>query len=644
MENDGSDNLKRLKERLYKTNKASFEGRLKRPRFDINQSRAKQIGINLKPKWKRSSVISQKKPFRYSKLLRRLLIFGGLFFTVAFLSAAYFWSQGSNFVSSKNIDLVFEGAKSVSAGKAGEWKLEITNNNTVSLELADLILEYPDRTRNSINKKEIARERRSLGTINAGETKDELIQVILFGREEAELFITATLEYRIAGSNAIFAKVVKYAIKLLEPVIEIAVNLPKEANAGEELLIEVEYLSNAESLIDGLILKMDYPAGFQFKNSIPEPINNNQNDSWRIGSLESGKKRSIKIIGILDGQDLDEKAFYAQIGVLDDEETINIYGEIAETVVLKKSLLGISIVINGRNQELNIANAGDTVRVDILWKNSLPIKIENGIIEAKIGGRAVDRQSISISRGFLRTTDQTLVWNAGSLPELRFIEPGAEGQVSFNFSIFSPLPQESALDTNFTISVKGTVRGEKAIGDFSGVDIKGSEEKEIDISSDLQFAVGVLHSTGPFINSGSIPPKVGSKTDYTVIWSLSNSTNNLDNVEIRSFLPSYMQWLNILEPANTQITYDETTGEIIWDVGPLSAGTGIFSPAKDVAFQIGLIPSLSQVGSSPILISEMVVEGKDRFTNVTLRKVKREITTRLDNDPGFVSGQDKVIQ
>ena len=59
-----------------------------------------------------------------------------------------------------------------------------------------------------------------------------------------------------------------------------------------------------------------------------------------------------------------------------------------------------------------------------------------------------------------------------------------------------------------------------------------------------------------FVNSGSIPPKVEQKTTYNIIWSLSNTANNISKVQVRSTLPPWMRFVGPFSPTTEDFTYD----------------------------------------------------------------------------------------
>ena len=486
------------------------------------------------------------------------------------------------------------------------------------------------------------RERYSLGKINPNETASYPIDIVLFGEKDEEKKIIATLEYRLEDSNAIFAKTEEYSLIINSSAIGISISAPKETRSNQEMILDVEIVSNSEIAMRNLILLMEYPSGFQFVSASPNPIDGGE--KWMIGDLGASKKRNIRIKGIVEGQDLDEKAFRAEVGVSDEDNAIIIYASESAAITIKKPLLDFSLSIDGYDGEKNTANAGQYIRGELRWKNNLPVEIRNASIEMKIIGKAVNTQSISASSGFYRDFDKTLVWNSSRLQKLKNINPGEEGKAQFSFSVFNPLPMNSDSGKNFIISLNGKIFGKRVLEGEGETEISNNFEKEIKIATNVQFVSRALYYSGAFENSGSVPPKVGEETTYTIVWSIANDYNDASDVFVRASLPSYIRWIDNVFPQEENVEFDESTGEAVWNAGDVLAGTGIARPAKEVSFQIGFTPSMNQIGSSPTLIFGSVLEAHDNFTDIDLSETKPALNTNLKSDAKFKYGDDKVIK
>ena len=63
--------------------------------------------------------------------------------------------------------------------------------------------------------------------------------------------------------------------------------------------------------------------------------------------------------------------------------------------------------------------------------------------------------------------------------------------------------------------------------------------------------------------------------------------------------------------------------------------------SKDAAFQVELLPSTSQRGTSPLLTGEFRIKGVDRFVQVEAGERANALDTEAETDPQYT--QDKGI-
>ncbi len=629
------DEIEKLKKRLYKKEE-TFKERETRVPLSPRSSETKAYWEE-PPKEEGPGLVLPEEP-KKSPAKRIIAIFS-IFFGLAILGAGfYFLIGGSNVVSSKNIEIKMEGPTSIKGGEAGKWQVLITNKNKTDLELADFIIEYPENSRpvsdaiNTANGSKNISERRAIGSVKAGETINQTIETYLFGEKDTDKIFKLALEYRPQGSNAILEKTAEQAVRLLQSPVEISLKLPQETNSGEPVILEAEIFSNAETVIKDMNFKMEYPNGFRFQSADLKPTAGD--NLWRLGDIESGKKRTLKITGVLEGQDLMEMAFRALAGPLDEKGEVVPYGFSVESIILKKPFLKLGVAVNNKDGEI-ISSPGEEMNISVKWQNTLSEKISNAVIEVKLGGLAVDQRSLSVSNGFYRSFDQTLVWNQSSFPELSSIDPLVGGEAQFRFSLLNPLPNEAIRSGNPSISLDIEMRADRISEGEGAVQIKNHLSKEIKIATQFQMSRRGLYYSGPFKNSGPLPPKVGKETTYTVVWQLTNSTNAVSDATVSAYLPSYVRWLGVIKPENSDVSYNQNTGEIIWKAGTVAGGAGSSFLAQELSFQISYLPSASQIGSQPVLVSEATVGGKDTFTGAYLRSVKSALTTYLDTDSQF---------
>ena len=569
---------------------------------------------------------------------------------MAIAVAAYVFSRGGNLVSPANVELLIGGARAVKAGETLTLQVLVANRNTVALQSVDFIVEYPAGTRSPADlTKTLTRTRSSLEAINPGAVASQTIKAVVFGEKDTEQEIRVTIEYRLADSNAIFDKTATFRYDISDSPLNLLADWPTEVNAGQLLTLVFEIQNNSAVPLKDVVIKGDYPPGFIFRNAAPPPAVG-RSDFWRLGELAAGDSRRLAVTGLVEGQHEDPKSFRFSAGTAKANaagEIDLVYGELFKIVTIKRPSVGLTLVLNGETAagEL-VADSGELLRADIAWINNSPTEITDGKIEASLQGEILDPRSVTVSDGFWQSADNLIVWQKGTTPALVRLAPGGAGQVSFTFSTQSLLDAgvSRRLIQNPNLELKIRFTGRQVAAGLPDEQIERVLNQKIKINTILQLAAAVLYSDGPFDNIGPLPPKVGQETTYTIVWSVINSSNPAREVRVKATLPTYVRWLGVVAPSEEAISFNEATGEVIWDLGVVEAGRGLVSAAREAAFQIAFRPSVSQVGETPVLVVSPTLTGADTFTGEVLTyPARRSLDTRLLNDSGFRSGDERVV-
>lgn len=578
-------------------------------------------------------------------LWKKLLIGALIFLALSAGTAFYVFFVGGNVISSNNVDIAVLAPVSVSGGEELNLQITVRNNNNTALQSADLLIEYPEGTRQAGDlSSELKRYREPLGTILPGESVIKKVRAVLFGEEGAKKTLAVSVEYRVSGSNAIFYKEKRYDVNLSSAPVSLIVSGLKEASANQELSFVIDLVSNSSTRIEKPLIKADYPFGFEFLSSDPKA--SFSNNTWQMGDLPSGGKRKLIIKGKITGQDSEEKTFHFSAGtasVKNSEQIGTTFLTTDHSVAIKKPLVGVDLALDGDTTGDYIAKSGRMVRADITWVNNLGEKIVDAEISARFIGTLFDKSSVNADQGFFRSIDNTIVWNQNRTSELATLDPDERGRVSFSFGL--PIFNGAESPKNAELSIEVKVKG-RQLGDT-----QGSEEvisvmtRKLKLETNLALSSRILYFSGPFTNTGPIPPKVEKPTSYTIVWTLTNSSNNLSDVKVTATLPPYVEWLGVRAPETEAISYNPIGGTVTWDAGSVKAGTGFVSDPKEVSFQLSFLPSLSQVNTAPIIVGETVASGDDDFTDSSLRSnVRGALTTDLNTDPLFRAGQGAVVK
>jgi len=623
-----SEHLEELKKRLYKSGE-SFDARLRRPELT---PRPQKPPVS----WQEEAEpVVMMEPKHSGKIW---WILGAVFFIAAIGAGAYYYLS-NNAISNERIKISISGPDGAVGGERATWEVAITNNNSKELSGAALIFEYPAGSKVLDEGVKGLRSRKILENIGRGQTVRLSFSAFIYGFENESKDIRATLEYTPSGSSVSFSKEELAKITVTRSPVGVSFDLPSEIRAGQEVEIKINYVSNSSSVLENLNLNLEVPSRFVYKSADPKP--DTGGGTWFLSPLNPGEKRTISVRGILSGGELEEKSFKASVGIKDLSGEFSIYGQGVATIQLKKPFLEVDAKING--QDSYAARPGESVYVELTYKNNLTVPVENAIIEAVLSGKIFNESKTIVRLGTYRSIDKRIIWNSSLNNSLARIDPGESGTVSFQLEMLEKITIKTAADKEFSLPMHFEIRpGVKPPG-YEGVDLKGEDSLDIKLISRLQLVRRGFYYSKTMPNTGPIPAKVGQETTFTVILSLTNSTNDLEGVKVRAFLPPYMSWKNKIIPSST-VSYDPNTGELIWDVGDLKAGVGYTSPAKEITFQVGFIPSANQVGQVPDLVTNISAEGHDKFTDQNLQVSVPALTLKLESDPKIDMRKTTVIK
>lgn len=594
--------------------------------------------------------IQEKKPLFFKEkkgmtFVMKFFIISILFFLIASGVAFYRFYYGSNTISANNIDVSIVGPVSVSGGQKISLDIKVDNNNKTDLKAVDLRVEYPDGSRSIDDlKTELKRTRDTLGDIPQGESATKIVEAILFGEEKSKKEIKITVEYRISGSSAIFYKEKIYEVVISDSPVSIEVLGLKEVNANQATDFSIVIISNSSNPIKNLLLKAEYPFGFVFSEASKSPLDSN-NSLWSIGDLSPGEKKTIKIYGKLQGQDGEDKVIRFTTGIASDRDEKVIATPLVTSLVevsIKKPFIGVQIALDGNFSNELVSKSGKVIRGDVLWKNNLTTPVKDVEIQIKFKGETLNKSSVYTDLGFYKSIDNTIIFNKTNNQSLESVAPGESGSFSFSFGSLNSYSGLSMTESSINLDI--IVNGKRLEGNNVPQEVLYSGTKTVKIATDARLSSKALHWSGPFENSGQMPPKAESETTYTVIWTITNTSNKIKNAKVTATLPIYVKWLSQTSPESENISFNSVGSEVVWDVGDIEAGAGIDSPPKEVAFQISFLPSLSQEGQSPIILNETTLGGTDTFTSTSVGEVRSALTTTLKFDPDFKYTEDKVVK
>jgi hypothetical protein len=571
-------------------------------------------------------IASHQKQRMAGRWVRGIFLTSLLFFILSAGVAGYFFFYESNQISCDNMVIDVTGPLTIASGKELTLNVGILNKNPTAVQLADLVVQYPEGTRSPKDSRtSLTTARERVGTINAGERVRTSVNALLFGKEQTEYTIDLAVEYRVDESNAVFECKAPYKIIIATAPVSLSVDGLEELSSGQELVLTATMNSNSEETVHDQRLVVEYPFGFEFVRA--EPMPSQGTNVWDVGDVAPGSKRTVKIVGVVNAPTVESRTIKFRLGEKDTEEQKGITTTmqlVEHGFVIAKPFLDLTLLVNDNDSAEVPVKIGDPVRATLLWKNTLPYAVYDVEIEALLNNPLIDQKTVRQGAGYYRTVDDTLIWTGQTTPKLKEVGPGATGRFDFSFMSVPLGSDTSVRDPNLTIGF--TVRGRR-ISDNKEVaqTLVAQSKRTIKFDSQLDVRTTILYATGPFTNTGIHPPVADAETTYTVHWAIANNTSDVSGVKVTGELPINVRWMDTTNPGGSPISYNPTTHTVTWSPGDVPAGTGANLPIREVYFQIGVTPNAFETISDMVMVEDQAVIGVDQHTKSVVELKPRAV-------------------
>lgn len=556
-----------------------------------------------------------------------------IFVFVAAISSVYLYF-GGNQISNQNIFITIDGPASVGGGEVLPLQVAVTNQNSVPIESATLILKYPVGTRTaSDDARNVFEERIPIEDIGPGETLNESIQVRIFGEENAEREINATVEYRVNESNGMFYKDAEpMAVRISSSPLVLRVENIENVASGQLVNVTLTAVSNASTPLENILITADYPTGFDYETADPEPVFGE--NVWRIRELLPEQTATIVLTGTVSG--LTEESFRVNFdaGPASIENQYLVDATLADAradFTIERPFIDMDITINGVEGREAVIPEGEPSEVQITVTNTLDETVYDMAVQVIPSGNALNDRSIRSSQGFYDSNRESVRWEVANNASFDRILPGDSRTLDFTV-----VPGERRSTASYELVANVFAR---RVADESALEtLIGTERAEARYSSSVLVGSQAGRNVGRFGDSGPVPPQVGEVTTYTLSVVAEAGANDLSDAIVETSLPVYVNWLDQYD-APGEVAYNSVSKQIEWEAGDIPAGE-----RKELTFQVSVQPSVSQLGFAPTLMNQQSIRANDGFTRTLLRDTAPAVTTELSTEMGYEEGNGDVIR
>ncbi len=597
-----------LEEDLYGKEESTFSGRAKRRVIFPRSGAAPDAGWTDKNK-----DTGEKKPVR-AGMRRIILLIAGIGILFLAGGAAFVFLYLGKQVPEAAVKI--QSRDFLEAGEEFTIPITFANTSKTVLREVELAIALPDgslvQEEDGVERPAPARIIKSVPDLAPGEEGSVQIATRLFGKEGDTISLQATLTYRPENIHARFSAVGEKQVTIASVPLALSWDAPDTVSQKQDVTLRAHVHSTARASLNDLWLRVEYPSGFSFASGDPKP--DAENSLWKIGSIAPGQDATVTIRGVIQGGSGEVESFRGGVGVYN--ELTKIWQPWREaSKELRIAVTPLSVEVAPREGRDHIIIPGQRMDAAVRYRNNSDVALKNISVSVAIEGDIADPASITAGDGGVFDLSQhAIVWGPGGTQKLQSVAPGEGGELTFGISIRAAPAVRTAADKNLSVKIHAHISAASVPQELQGTQLGMDDLLEMKVQSVVLFAGRALFRASPIPGSGPLPPKVGAKTVYTVVWELRNFTNDLDNADVRASLPPNIKWEGVIYPKDAAIAYDAASGEMRWRVGKMTAGVGVLTPALIGAFQVSVVPASSDAGRVLTLIGESRFSAHDAFT------------------------------
>jgi len=399
---------------------------------------------------------------------------------------------------------------------------------------------------------------------------------------------------------------------LTNSALQTEISLPGKVIATSPFNTKINLENTSAIDLSNIKIKMVWPKGYNFSESeLGDPISNNL---FAVPDLTTNQLASYAFTGKIYIENPHNPNFTTQIYTTYND-TEYLVAQSSNTTWADFSKFKISLTNTG-NQSIS---PGETAKFTVLYKNEEDYEVTNIEIGLNLAGEFAATRQVRVGQ-----TDYK---------KLEKVGPGEEGTIDLSAKTNSSINYTEYKEGGYVLETRA----------FAAYD-DPNENARISVESKANLTqmnsrvslktLGLFYtSLGDQIGVGNVPPIVDEYTSYWVIIKTTNTNNPVKDLTITAKVPAGIIFTDVYNVTQgNQIVYNQETRTITWRLYDLDAFAGIFNPSPEARIQLAITPNLSQVGTSPLLLTDIKATATDTKTGAFVTGTGGSISTAIFSD------------
>lgn len=538
--------------------------------------------------------------------------------------------------SEEGVKVLVSGPEQAQSGESVTFEISYENMNRAALRDAVLYIGYSENFKPEGNLgfegAGLNASRYNIGTMESKKNGKVSFHGKVYGTKNVMTYLEVKLDYSSSNFSSTFETTGRTGIMITSSPLAIEIVSPQNVFSGGAVTLVAKFQNNGEETFKDLKVKIEYPQDFAYSSA--EPLPTRGNNIWYLGDLEGGAKSEVRVMGALNGEINEIKRFKVSLGEFSgNDQDFVAYNDADGSVKIIGSAITIKQTINDQAEKINI-NANDTLTFSIKYKNTSQIPLKDVILTEEIKSPILDYGKLKMqdNQGSFDSVNNKVSWNGSQVPGLKNLMPEQGGEVRFSIPVKANIPVQSSTDKSFSFNAIARMDSPDIPTSEGSNKIIASNEVSVNLNSKLLLSETGFYNDSEIKNTGPLPLQVGQETTFTMHLKTGSVSNDTTNAMVVVTLGPGVKWKNNFSPKDSNVSFNDRTSELTWNIGTMPAGMGVITDQKELIFQIGVIPSQAQMGGNPILTKKIVFTADDTFTKQKLSAELGEKNTNLTED------------